>query len=167
MKAHLKVALAVFAVIGLGAFIMAGAHAQATPPVLDGTGAHPQAAPPVLDGDSTKREPKVVPKDVSQFTLTWSGGRTAGNCTLLPGATLTVRSDGTATWTAQALSSGDNDSYGIGIFLIDAHNVTLFGFPFIWSPTLARQPRTWIADLFFPAYMFSDIDHATRGNDHC
>jgi hypothetical protein len=153
MKTHLKVALAVFA-FGLGAFMMTGAHAQATP---------------VFEGDSTKREPKAViqPKDVTQFTLTWSSGRQAGNCVLLGGATLTVRSDGTATYTATAFSSGDNDSYGIGLFLIDVHNVTLFGFPMVWSPTLRRPSTTWTNDLFFPSYMFSDIDHATRGGDHC
>jgi hypothetical protein len=149
-----KVALAVFVGFWLGAFMMASAHAQ--------------AAPPVFEGESTRKEPKGVigPKD--EFTLTWSGAQRAGSCTIEPGATLAVRSDGTATWTAFVTSTDNDNAYGIGLFLIDVHNVTLFGFPKFYSQTLRVNNRLkWTRDIFFPSYMFQDIDHATRGAGSC
>src|SRR5262249_45065907 len=99
MKTHLKVVLAVLAGFGLGAFMIAGAHAQAAPPQA----APPQAAPH-YEGDSSTREPKEPIAPLSEFTLTWSGGLHRGDCTIFPGSNLTVRSDGTATWRGSGFS---------------------------------------------------------------
>ncbi len=120
MKTHLKAALAVFAGFGLGAFMIAGAYAQ--------------AVPPHYEGESNKKKPKgVIEPAAEEFTLTWSGGLHHGDCTLFPGATLIVRSDGTATWTAGAFSTSSDDAFGIGLALTDVHDVSLYEWPPFYS----------------------------------
>jgi hypothetical protein len=99
MKTHLKVALVVLAGFGLGAFMIAGAHAQ--------------AAPPHYEGDSSRREQKEPIAPLSEFTLTWSGSLHRGDCTIFPGSTLTVRSDGTATWRGSGFSTSSDDAFGL------------------------------------------------------
>jgi hypothetical protein len=156
MKTHLKVALAVFAGVGLGPFMIASAHAQ--------------AAPPHYYGETTRREPKEPIAPFSEFTLTWSGGLHRADCTLFPGSTLTVRSDGTATWRGSGFSTSSNDSFGLGIALDDIHNVNIYQWQPFYSPTLstnAGNPTVWTRDLFFPAYVFPHISSAHWSFNHC
>ena len=138
MKTHLKVALVVLAGFGLGAFMIAGAHAQ--------------AAPPHYEGDSSRREQKEPIAPLSEFTLTWSGGLHRGDCTIFPGSTLTVRSDGTATWRGSGFSTSSDDAFGLGIALDDVHDVNIYQWQPFYSPTLstnAGNPTVWARDLFF------------------
>ena len=165
MKTHLKVALAVFAGFGLGAFMIAGAHAQAAPPQ-----AAPQAATPQYYGETTTREQKAPLAPLEQFTLTWSGGLHRGDCTIFPGSNVTLRSDGTATWKGSGFSTSSNDSFGLGIALDDSHNVVLYEWQPFYSPTLstnAGNPTVWSRDLFYPAYIFQHIHHAHWSFNHC
>ncbi len=157
MKTHLKAALAVFAGFGLGAFMIAGAYAQ--------------AVPPHYEGESNKKKPKgVIEPAAEEFTLTWSGGLHHGDCTLFPGATLIVRSDGTATWTAGAFSTSSDDAFGIGLALTDVHDVSLYEWPPFYSQTLstdAGNPTAWTRNLFFPGYVFPNIHGAMWTFNHC
>jgi hypothetical protein len=156
MKTHLKVALVVLAGFGLGAFMIAGAHAQ--------------AAPPHYEGDSSRREQKEPIAPLSEFTLTWSGGLHRGDCTIFPGSTLTVRSDGTATWRGSGFSTSSDDAFGLGIALDDVHDVNIYQWQPFYSPTLstnAGNPTVWARDLFFPAYVFPHINHAHWWFNHC
>jgi hypothetical protein len=160
MKRDLKLALAVFAGFGLGGFMIAHAHAQAAP----------EATSPQYYGESTTHEPKQQNAPLEQFTLTWSGGLHRGDCTIFPGSTLTVRSDGSATWRGSGFSTDDDDSFGLGIALDDVHNVVLHEFPHFFSPTLstnAGNPTVWTRELFYPAFMFPHIHHAHWSYNHC
>jgi hypothetical protein len=154
---------AIFGGLGLGAILVNGVYGQDTL----------RAAPP--------QQNQVVPLDTyagrADFTGTateksakWSFN-TAGSCTIL-NPIITIRSDGTADFSAQVGSTGGTfpfgDRYGVKLDFFDRNQLNLASWPFFYTDfTLGPRPVQWTrTGLAIPEVQFPFIVFATR-QDHC
>ena len=88
----------------------------------------------------------------------------AGDCSL--GAdTLELFSDGRGEWRANSVMSSDpgEDAFCCTFELFDAHDISIWKFGKICSPTLNPTPIVWEDNnrLFFPSFIFDSIGGAS------
>lgn len=95
----------------------------------------------------------------------WTRGE-AGACEIHQ-AEMTIRRDGTASFTALVSSLDTDDSYCVILDFFDRNQLQLFHFPRICSFTLNGSLRRWTRnDLAIPEHLYPFIMFATR-QDHC
>jgi hypothetical protein len=165
MQTLLRVKLAMLAAIGIGVATLATVHAQA--PAQAPTGGQPPTgakAPPGSDNSSINA-PKPVAR-AEEFTLTFSGAVSEGDCVEQAGATITLRSDGTAVWRSEVSSPHNDDAFCHNLRLLDQNGTVLHSWGRFCSFTLSSTPQVWAANLAFPAYVWPHVVRAQRDN-HC
>ena len=90
----------------------------------------------------------------------------AGDCEIHQ-PIMTIRSDGTASFTALVSSGSTSDAYCVTLDFFDRNELRLFHFPRICSFTLDGVLRRWQRDdLAIPEHLYPFIVFATR-QDHC
>ncbi|MER7504565.1 DUF6294 family protein [Nonomuraea pusilla] len=109
-----------------------------------------------------------------QVTFTWRGYLTAGSCTIEPGATWTLYSDGTARLDATVSSLDDDDAWLMWAHLLDERKAVIDDIRVYRSsstkfvknlPSHARSYR-WIARGQFDPAIFDLVKHMSLGK-HC
>ncbi len=101
------------------------------------------------------------------------GIKHVGDCTRA-WAYLSLRPDGTGTYSAYITSTSSNDSWGVkGLTLKDANGTPLYTIGDLWSPTLPRgDPNvastepTWTTRVTFPVYIYNYIA-SVSASAHC
>jgi hypothetical protein len=94
------------------------------------------------------------------------GQADAGACRILS-PTITIRRDGTASFSGSVASTNGNDAYCVILDFFDRNQVKLFHFPMICSQTLTSTFNNWTnPNLAIPPQHFPFIVFATR-EDHC
>lgn len=136
-------------------------HAQTKSPVID----KPKPSDTVSLSNSSARAANALA--VEEVVFVWNDANSAGSCTINGGATLTLRSDGTASWNAQVKSSSSDDAYCVTMSFFDRNNLNLFNWPRFCSQTLTDSFQRWTNfDLAFPQAHFPFVTHISRV-DHC
>lgn len=107
----------------------------------------------------------LPPGNPQEKTASW-GRNTAGSCAIEQ-PQITIRQDGTASFTALVASGGSGDSYCVTLDFFDRNQLNLFHFPRICSPTLGGGFARWTRDdLAIPEQSYPFMVFATRA-DHC
>jgi Family of unknown function (DUF6294) len=138
----------------------------------EGVGGKPIPAIPTVHAialSDTARDIET-PEAVEEVDFEFSGPFFVGDCKLAA-ATLTIRSDGTASWRAnEVTSTAGDDSWGARFEFFDNHGISLWLHGWIWSPSLSPPfaDITWVSDheLFFPGYLFPFVASVTM-HMHC
>jgi hypothetical protein len=147
----LRTSLAILAGVGIGIATLATLHADTRAPATD---------------DSSTTPPKIETTAAQSFTLTWPSAAPSGDCLEQAGATLTLNSDGTATWQSQVSSSYSDDSFCHNLRVLDKNGTVIWSWERLCSSTLSSTPRTWTANSAFPASSWPHFVKAQRDN-HC
>ena len=130
---------------------------------------HAQSTQQTKIRDSSVLSESVEPKAgaAESKTFTWPQTATAGSCRINNGATMTIRSDGTASWKAQVESNGGSDSWCATMTFYDRNGLVLEEWPRFCSQTLVDAFRDWIRnDLAIHEANFPYIVRINRA-DHC
>ena len=116
------------------------------------------------------------PADASglkQVKFTWRGYLSAGYCSIEPGATWTLYSNGTAKLDATVSSLGDDDAWLMWAHLLDKRNALLGDIRVYGSTSTKfvkdlhnRRSYRWIASGQFDPDLFDLVEHMSLSK-HC
>lgn len=105
------------------------------------------------------------PSGAAERKAAW-GQADTGACRILD-PTITIRQDGTASFSGMVASTHSNDAYCVILDFFDRNQAKLFHFPTICSPTLTSTFNQWTdPNLAIPPEHIPFIVFATR-QDHC
>jgi hypothetical protein len=127
-----------------------------------------KTSPPVSAVNDSRQEADST-HGVQSFTLTWDGELHSGDCSM-NGMSLTLRSDGTATFFAFVSTDDDDDQWVFfgGISLLDEHGAELWRSPKLIGPNMPETGATsWFQDFAYPALWFDPTQSARINNAHC
>lgn len=97
----------------------------------------------------------------------FSGQVDVGDCSILDGASVTIRRDGTVTWDSLVASTSGGDAYCTRLIFVDRNGQRLFVFPFFCSQTLTDIFSPWVRhNLAIPEHIFPFVRKVAR-NDKC
>ncbi|MFJ1812537.1 MULTISPECIES: DUF6294 family protein [unclassified Streptomyces] len=112
------------------------------------------------------RSATSVQRDLPSAEFYWEVSSSVGGCGL-GGASLTIRSDGSASWRGVVNSIYDNDSYCVTLSFFNSGGRELFAWPRFCSQTLTQDLQVWRNDnLAFLPRFFESIAIVNR-RDHC
>jgi hypothetical protein len=167
MKVHVRANLAIAIGLLLGVVAIETARSQNTELRV------PKKPPPSVQGE------RVIPLDTfpgradfnppgnpPEKSATWPGEQFAGSCGIVD-SKLTIRQDGSASFSSRVASGSSGDSYCITFHFFDRNQLQLYEWPRICSPSLGGSFAPWNDnDLAIPEYFYQYIVFATRA-DHC